>query len=86
MKKLGLLIVGAFLLVACDATPGGNKAILPVVHDGNKEVVEDQNEAAKEEVTPAENIEATEINVEEENAATRKLEEDRATEEAQAAE
>lgn len=33
MKKLGLLIVGAFLLTACDATPKGNKSILPVVHD-----------------------------------------------------
>lgn len=33
MKKLGLLIVGAFLLTACDATPKGNKSILPVEHD-----------------------------------------------------
>ena len=33
MKKLGLLIVGAYALVACDATPGGNKSILPVEHD-----------------------------------------------------
>lgn len=33
MKKLGLLIVGAFLLTACDATPGGNKSIMPVEHE-----------------------------------------------------
>lgn len=33
MKKLGLLIIGAFLLTACDATPGGNKTIMPVEHE-----------------------------------------------------
>lgn len=40
MKKLGLLIVGAFLLISCDATPGGNKDVLPVVHDGIKAEVD----------------------------------------------
>lgn len=40
MKKLGLLIVGTFLLAACDATPKGNKSILPVVHDEAVEHVE----------------------------------------------
>lgn len=49
MKKLGLLIVGAFLLAACDATPGGNKSILPVVHDGNMEQVEAAEAAPVEE-------------------------------------
>lgn len=39
MKQLGLLIVGAFLFVACDATPGGNKGVLPIVHDGLKEEI-----------------------------------------------
>lgn len=62
MKKLGLLIVGAFLLAACDATPGGNKAIIPVVHDGNMENVE----AA--EAAPAEAVEETEAAVQEEPA------------------
>lgn len=33
MKKLGLLIAGTFLVVACDATPKGNRSILPVEHD-----------------------------------------------------
>lgn len=33
MKKLGLLVGAAFLLTACDATPGGNKDIMPVEHD-----------------------------------------------------
>lgn len=34
MKKLGLLIAGAFILASCDSTPGGNRDVLPVVHDG----------------------------------------------------
>ena len=45
MKKLGLLIVGAFLWVGCDSTPGGNKVILPVVHDGIKADVEHHDHA-----------------------------------------
>ncbi len=40
MKKSGLLIVGTFLLIACDATPGGNKVIMPVEHDEAVEHVE----------------------------------------------
>lgn len=40
MKKLGLLFVGAFLLASCDATPGGNKSIYPVVHDEAVEKVD----------------------------------------------
>ncbi len=40
MKKLGLLIGGAFILAACDASPGGNRDILPVVHDEPVEHVE----------------------------------------------
>lgn len=40
MKKLGLLIVGAFLFTACDSTPGGNKGILPLEHDGIAEEVD----------------------------------------------
>lgn len=34
MKKLGLLIAGAFILASCDSSPGRNQSILPVVHDG----------------------------------------------------
>lgn len=34
MKKLGFLIVGAFLFIACDSTPGGNKDVMPVKHEG----------------------------------------------------
>ena len=37
MKKLGLLIAGAFILASCDSSPGGNRDVLPVVHDGVKE-------------------------------------------------
>lgn len=44
MKKLGLLVAGAFLLTACDATPKGNKSILPVEHDEAVEHV-DHHEA-----------------------------------------
>lgn len=44
MKKLGLLIGVAFLLAACDASPGGNKSILPVVHDEAVEHVEHHQE------------------------------------------
>jgi hypothetical protein len=40
MKKIGLLIAGAFLLTACDASPGRNHDILPVVHDQPVEPVE----------------------------------------------
>ncbi|MGB6083573.1 hypothetical protein [Moheibacter sp.] len=38
MKKLGLLIVGAFLFAACDSTPKGNKGVYPVTYD---EIAED---------------------------------------------
>lgn len=63
MKKLSLLIVGVFLLVACDATPGGNKAILPVVHDTeNSESAE--IETQEEEEIIEENTENQEVNVE----------------------
>jgi len=58
MKKIGLLIGGAFLLAACDASPGGNHDILPVVHDEAVEQVENHEgheghemEAAQEETT-----------------------------------
>ena len=44
MKKLGLLIGGAFLLAACDASPGGNHGILPVVHDEPVEHIEHHTE------------------------------------------
>lgn len=83
MKKIGLLLVGAFLMASCDSTPSGNKAILPVEHEGHMEVVED---------TPADNatidtvVDASTVDVAEENAATKKLEEERAAEEAKAAE
>jgi hypothetical protein len=40
MKKLGLLFVGAFILASCDATPGGNQSIYPVVHDEPVEKVD----------------------------------------------
>ncbi|MFA7686991.1 MAG: hypothetical protein WCY25_03895 [Moheibacter sp.] len=43
MKKLGLLIIGSFLLAACDATPKGNKSIMPVEHEEAMEHV-DHNE------------------------------------------
>ncbi|MFV0305641.1 MAG: hypothetical protein ACK5IC_09205 [Moheibacter sp.] len=39
MKKIGFLIIGAFLFVACDNKPGGNKDILPVVKEGTVEAV-----------------------------------------------
>jgi len=45
MKKIGILIGGAFLLAACDASPGGNHGILPVVHDEPVEHVEHHAEA-----------------------------------------
>ncbi len=48
MKKLGLLIVGAFLWVGCDSTPGGNKNVLPVVHDGIKAEVDHHAEHGHE--------------------------------------
>lgn len=38
MKKLGLLIVGAFFFAACDSTPKGNKGVYPVTYD---EIAED---------------------------------------------
>lgn len=38
MKKLAVLIIGGFLLMACDATPGGNKAIMPVEHEESMDV------------------------------------------------
>lgn len=64
MKQLGLLIVGAFLFVACDATPGGNKGILPIVHDGHKEeIVEDTQVETAENVL--EEVEETIENTEE---------------------
>ncbi|MDD3771280.1 MAG: hypothetical protein RBT46_03095 [Weeksellaceae bacterium] len=66
MKKLSLLIVGTFLLVACDATPGGNKAILPVVHDTDTtEVVEETIEVKKENSENMEAAESTEALTEE---------------------
>lgn len=40
MKKLAVLIIGGFLLMACDATPGGNKAIMPVEHEESMEHVD----------------------------------------------
>lgn len=40
MKKLAVLIIGGYLLVACDATPGGNKAIMPVEHEESMEQVD----------------------------------------------
>jgi len=33
MKKLAVLAIASYLFVACDATPGGNKVVLPVVHE-----------------------------------------------------
>lgn len=81
MKKVGLLVVGAFLMASCDSTPSGNKAILPVVHDDAVEVVD---ETAVDNASTDTTLDATQVDVAEENAATRKLEEDRATEEAQA--
>lgn len=61
MKKFGLLIAGAFILASCDATPGGNKDILPVVHEGVAEEMDhhggdhahEGHEAQKEHVDPA---------------------------------
>ena len=46
MKKIGLLALGAFILTACDASPGGNKDIMPVVHDEPVEHVEHHAEEA----------------------------------------
>ncbi|HUH34838.1 MAG TPA: hypothetical protein VL022_03320 [Moheibacter sp.] len=68
MKQLGLLIVGAFLFVACDSKPGGNKGILPIVHENEKEVVEQapateeslENDTIVEENQPIMEVEATE--------------------------
>lgn len=40
MKKIGLLALGTIILAACDASPGGNKDIMPVVHDEPVEHVE----------------------------------------------
>ena len=40
MKKLGLLIAGAFILASCDSSPGRNTSIMPVVHDGVAEEVD----------------------------------------------
>lgn len=40
MKKLTLLAIGAYVLIACDATPKGNKVILPVEHDEAVEKVD----------------------------------------------
>jgi len=48
MKKTGLLIAGAFLLTACDATPGGNRDVLPVVHDEAVEHVDHHAEGHDE--------------------------------------
>lgn len=41
MKTFGLLLVGAFILASCDATPKGNKSIYPVVHDEPVEKVDE---------------------------------------------
>lgn len=83
MKQLGLLIVGAFLLVACDITPGGNKGILPITHDTDKEElveatpVEETEEVVEEETVEADaNEEATA-----EEAVSEEAEETEATEE-----
>jgi len=46
MKKIGLLALGAIILAACDASPGGNKDIMPVVHDEPVEHVEHHTEEA----------------------------------------
>lgn len=83
MKKLGLLAVGAFMLASCDSTPSGNKAILPVEHEGNMEVVDENqaNENATDNASADTTLDATEIDVAEENAATKKLEEERTEEE-----
>lgn len=82
MKKIGLLLVGAFLMASCDSTPSGNKAILPVEHEGNMEVVED---TTADNATIDTVVDASTVDVAEENAATKKLEEERAAEEAKAA-
>ncbi len=65
MKQLGLLIVGAFLFVACDATPGGNKGVLPIVHDGHKEEIVDETQVETAENNLEEAVEETTENVEE---------------------
>lgn len=59
MKQLGLLIVGAFLFVACDATPGGNKGVLPIVHDGHKEEIVDETQVETAENNLEEAVEET---------------------------
>ena len=70
MKKLGLLIIGGFLLMACDATPKGNKSIMPVEydepveqvknHENHSEEAQMQNTEAKDSVNASSEIPVTE--------------------------
>lgn len=48
MKKFGLFVIGALLFTACDSTPGGNKDILPVVHDGIEEPMDHHDDHSAE--------------------------------------
>ena len=45
MKNLGIIIVAAFLMASCDSTPGRNKDVLPVVHDGVAEEMDHHDDA-----------------------------------------
>lgn len=66
MKKLGLLIVGAYALVACDATPGGNKSIYPVEYEGHMEQIDHHNHEEHTNATHAEKTtDSTQVKTEE---------------------
>lgn len=79
MKKIGLLIVGAFLLAACDATPKGNRSILPVEHEEAVEHVDhheghDAHEAHTEENHDAHHADAEKKDSVNKSADTQKVE------------
>jgi len=59
MTKSAVLIIGVFLLAACDATPKGNKSIMPVEHEESVEHVDhhghhEAEEQGEEEISTAE--------------------------------
>lgn len=78
MKKLGLLIAVSFFMTACDMTPGGNKGILPVTHDGNSEQV-DQTAKPAEEASAASNDTIEENTVNQTEKVTPQTEETKTT-------
>lgn len=44
MKKITFLAIASYLLVSCDFTPGGNKGVLPVVHEESIAPMPDEHE------------------------------------------